>query len=153
MIWKLFGPPLGILFAVIKMLKITWLPAQASTDAALSFPHIEAQFQGWVHQCPSPQEQIRDRGANEGVLTVTLSLSQGLSIALPPSSSKSTKSILKDGNHNAVLASFLVWTMLIAHIEWQFWCKSASPELANRVRGWDELHHLHQSSCVLLGGS
>ena len=44
--------------------------------------------------------------------------------------------------------------MLIAqYIEWQFWCKSASPELANRVRGWDELHHLHQSPCVLLGGS
>ena len=92
------------------MLKITWLPAQASTDAAQSFPHIEAQFQGWVHQCPSPQQQIREHGANEGVLTVTLSLSQGLSIALPPSSSKSTKSILKDGNHNAVLTSFLVWT-------------------------------------------
>ena len=92
------------------MLKITWLPAQASTDAAQSFPHIEAQFQGWVHQCPSPQEQIWEHGASEGVLTVTLSLSQGLSIALPPSSSKSTKSILKDGNHNAVLTSFLVWT-------------------------------------------
>ena len=43
-------------------------------------------------------DDIDDNNDSKGVLTVTLSLSQGLSILLPPSNSKSTKSILTTSN-------------------------------------------------------